>query len=108
MSEKDIKYMLFCNEVVKNICTNPMSVMYGQEIPEEEWKEGDPEDKKPEKELVFVAYVTDPKELAGIIRKDPLKEYLLFIGEISTIKIAMPVMVDGKSLDTMESEWSVK
>lgn len=63
-------------------------------------------DETEEKELLsFVGEVKNGKELANMIRQDPLGKYLLFKGQMVDIKISIPVFIDGKNVETTDSEW---
>lgn len=106
MKNKEKKYALFhMARVKKRLSDYDRFFGIPQVIEGDEWKEEyGLEDKDVTKELVFVAYVDSAKEVAAIVRKAPLLDYTLFVGEFSKIQVAMPVMVDGKSLDTMEAE----
>lgn len=72
----------------------------------EDWKEEKPviETDASKETLEFVCHVKSPKDVAKQVRKDPTQRYVLFHGEMLDVKIAMPVFVDGKNLDTFESE----
>jgi len=56
--------------------------------------------------LKFIAMVDTPEEVAAIVRRKPLKKYLLLSGELSPLQIAVPVFLDGKSLDSLNAEWA--
>lgn len=105
-----MKHALFSKEiVVKKQASDPFgfSSLFGpRKAPDgEQWKEDAKEEEKPEEVFVFVGFVDSPKDVAALVRKAPLKKYVLFRGEFAEVKIAMPVFVDGKSLDTMAEEW---
>lgn len=59
----------------------------------------------PEEILEFVGKVTSLKAVAALVRRDPLHPYVLFEGKMTEIKVAIPVFMNGKSLDTMGAEW---
>ena len=71
----------------------------------EEWKDEEKKDEKDEYTLSFVAAVKTPKDVAEIVRKDPLSKFVLFHGEMQEIKVAIPVFANGKNLQTLDSEW---
>lgn len=73
----------------------------------EDWKPDDEDDEcSGEKRLEFVGIVESPKDLAELVRRKPLSNYVLFQGDVHSIQISMPVFVDGKNLDTFEAEWA--
>lgn len=62
----------------------------------------------PKDALEFVCHVKSPQEVAAAVRKAPLDEYVLFRGEMMAVKVAIPVFVDGKNLETLSAEWDVQ
>jgi hypothetical protein len=58
------------------------------------------------KTLVFVKMSKDAKELSAIIRSAPTLEYVLMRGNMMNVSAMTQVFVDGKNLNTLESEWS--
>lgn len=52
-----------------------------------------------------IAYADDPKEFMGIIQKKPHCKYMILSGEVSEVKVQMPVYMDGKHLATVKGEW---
>ena len=81
------------------------ALMREAQIPSEEWKCLQPEELKAEKRLEFVCMAETPADVAAEVRKAPLEDYVLFSGEFAPVKVAMPVFVDGKNIDTMSAEW---
>jgi hypothetical protein len=72
----------------------------------DQWKHADTDNKeKPKNTLEFIKMVKHPSEVAEIVRKAPLDQYLLMSGEVAPIQVAMPVMMGGMCLDSMNSEW---
>ena len=70
-------------------------------IDNENWKRTDNE--LPEI-LVFVAEVKNAKELAALVRKSPLDKFVLVKGQMVEIKVAIPVLIDGRNVETQD-EW---
>lgn len=62
--------------------------------------------KKPAKQLVFISMVSCPAEVAKLIRKSPNEEYVILRGQMHAVKVAMPVFMDGRNLDTLNAEWT--
>jgi hypothetical protein len=80
----------------------PQMVMEG-----EEWKEPQQQQQSATREVFqFVAQVHSPKEVADLVRQDPLTRHILFHGQITELKVPIAVLLDGKSLDSLDSEWS--
>jgi len=76
--------------------------------PDEKWKESEKDPAEPKECLKFICAVNSPKEVAAIVRKDPLEKYVLFSGQMTEIKVAIPVFADGKALDSMSEEWEAE
>lgn len=105
-----MKHALFSiEEKPKEESPDPFLSLFGgpRRLPEgEQWKEDEKVKAKVEEVFVFQGFVEAPKEVAELVRRAPLKKYVLFRGEFSEIRVAMPVFVDGKSLDTLDAEWA--
>lgn len=85
---------------------DPFWSLFKPEKQGEEWKDGGAEEEKPVEILEYVGTVESPKQIAELVRKAPLEKYVLFRGEMVEVQVAVPVFVEGKSLDSMEDEWS--
>ena len=106
-----VQYVLFRVAVHEKSPTIVGLISWGNFFTEdvgEEWKNEQHGDAKKTETLEFVCKVSSPRDVAKEVRKSPLDRYVLFRGEISPIKIAMPVFVGGKNLDTFDKEWATK
>jgi hypothetical protein len=79
--------------------------IFGAEESAELYKNSPP--KNYGKTLLFVKMSKNAKELAGIIRSQPTLEYVLMRGSMMNVSAMTQVFVDGKNLNTLESEWNV-
>lgn len=55
--------------------------------------------------LEYVTMVDSVSEIAKIIRKSPLEQYILFEGDMHKVSVPMQVLIDGRPADTLEAEW---
>ncbi len=97
---KGVQYALFCRVPVRNSGGGLFGVAMG--LDEEEWK------KEEETNFVtrFICMCDNPKDVAQEIRKCPQLKYFLMSGEIRSIQMNATFFIDGKNLDTLETEWS--
>lgn len=58
------------------------------------------------KTLVFIKMSKDVKELAALIRREPVHQFVLMKGSMMNVSSMTHVFVDGKNLNTLESEWA--
>lgn len=109
-------YTLFrkitADELRSRASSNALTISFGNffTTPKEPWQlsDEDSSDNGKSREtdaFEFICHVKSPKEIAAAVRRAPLHSYVLFQGIMSEVKVAMPVFVDGKSLDTLNAEW---
>jgi hypothetical protein len=80
---------------------NSIAFFFGS-IPGDEWRQ---DKDKPEKVLEFFAEVRDLKRAAQLVRTNPNAKWVLFTGKMQEIQVAVPVFINGISLDSFEKEW---
>jgi len=57
----------------------------------------------PEQDVLwFVGEATSPEQMRVMIAAEPMAKYVLFKGRMAEVKVQMPIMIDGRNMD---SEW---
>lgn len=97
------KDRLFLFQYIEKKDRRDVIMAFFNQVEEEKWKHTDPKDV--ELVLEFFAEARDMGHVAQMVRTNPNARWALVTGKMQAIQVAVPVFINGISLDSFEKEW---